>query len=594
MLSKVVFLFSVMGSLLMAGPFDIDQNFVSTTNAAKWTDPGTGTTFYSGPNIEYKFNPRGASSAPWLQFQLPSAKIGCNGLSIKGGFMALLGLKDIKIQLTNAGPTFAWGVLTTIEISMPSVASVFQRIQKWVRAIQSLMQNSCQAGKMFGNFLKKEYGFGKLESTVLKQGAEAVNGWMNSIEEKINVIDSIGDNDHNETKKAFATNKLHRIGSGVSFLSMNFGKALSECTKEDLNKKEKVDFTAKDLILAGGKVESCDPSAKDADHSKKALSYMMARLLFGEIVVTPKSLAPILEMFNADGHFDKEATKREGKSVIARAEMPIRDIEYSLLPPVITDARKAAHFLIHGSDVKYSVPNTKAVLIKYQSDPTSQGSLVTDANGSTIGSNTVFQTPDATKKLIEIDSVYITRAKDGGNIDDIAWKGLYTESKDAILTYIETALKKKMGATKAANLMGTVAFNQIDLNTTRTPMLVSGMHGYMNTLIQTSLKRGGVFAIMPLIELLSKYNATLFAQQLLSEIKSAIEAAETGPGLITTEHTRKGFADFRKRSQIIYNEMHKHLKSMKKEIISDIQQVPELFERLDTRNRQDRLQMMGK
>lgn len=594
MLKKIVFLFTVLGSLLMAGPFDIDQNFVSTTNAAKWTDPGTGVTFYSGPNIEYKFNPRGASSAPWLQFQLPSAKIGCNGLSIKGGFMAMLGLKDIKIQLTNAGPTFAWGVLTTIEISMPSVASVFQRIQRWVRAIQSLMQNACQAGKMFGNFMKKEYGFGKLESTVLNEGAEAIDSWMGSIEDKMSVIDSIGDGDHNETKKAFATNKLHRIGSGVSFLSMNFGMGLSECTKEELGEKEKVEFSAKDLVLANGTVESCKLSDKDTEHEKKALSYMMARLLFGEIVVTPKSLAPILEMFNAEGHFDKEATKRDAKSVIARAEMPIGEIEYSLLPPVITDARKAATYLIHGSDVKYSIPNTKAVMIKYQSDPTSQGSLVTDANGSTIGSNDVFQTPDASYKLIEIDSIYITRATDGSNIEDIEWKGLYTESKDAILTYIETALKKKMGDTKAANLMGTATFSQIDLDATKTPMLVSGMHGYMNTLVQTSLKRGGVFAVMPLVELLAKYNATLFAQQLLSEIKTAIEAAETGPGLITTEHTRQGFSDFRKRSQIIYNEMHKHLTSMKKEIVTDIQNVPEMFERLNTRNRQDRIELMGK
>lgn len=584
----------MLGSLAVAGPFDIDENFVSTTNAAKWTDPGTGVTFYSGPNIEYKFNPRGASSAPWLQFQLPSAKIGCNGLSIKGGFMALLGLKDIKLQLTNAGPTFAWGVLTTIEISMPSVASVFQRIQKWVRAIQSLMQNSCQAGKMFGNFLKKEYGFGKLESTVLNDGAKAIDGWMGSIEEKLDIIDDIGDDDHNETKQAFATNKLHRIGSGVSFLSMNFGKALSECTKEELNGKQKVDFTAKDLVELDGSVESCKPSDKDPEHARKSLSYMMERLLFGEIVVTPKSLAPILEMFNAEGHFDKEATKREAKSVIARAEMPIGEIEYSLLPPVITDARKAAYYLINGSNTKYSIPNTKAVMINYQSDPTSKGSLVTDANGSTVGSNAVFQTPDTSYKLIEIDSIYITRAKDGSNIDDIEWKGLYTESKDAILTYIEAALRKKMGDTKAANLMGTAVFNQIDLNTTKTPMLVSGMHGYMNTIMQTALKRGGVFAVMPLIDLLAKYNATLFAQQLLSEIKTAIEAAETGPGLITTEHTRKGFADFRKRSQIIYNEMHKHLKSMKKEIINDIQQVPEMFERLDKRNRQDRFEMMGK
>lgn len=593
MVKKLVILVLVSVGLI-AGPFDIKDNFFNATSASQWKDPGTGVTYYSGPNYEYRFNATGNSMVPWVQFQLPSAKIGCNGLSIKGGFMALLGLKDIKVQLTNSGPTFAWGVLTTIEVSMPSVAAVFQKIQKWTRAIQSLLQNACQAGKNFGNMLKKDYGFGTFESNIVNEGADKILGWMDSFEEKVQSIADIGDDDHNATKKALTTDKLHRIGSGVSFLSMNFGRMMGQCTNAELDNRKKVDFTAKDIII-NKKVQNCSLDQKDTEFENKALSYMLSRLFFGELVVTPESLTPIMEKFTPNGQFDKESTKRDLTSVVVQSEAPFGEIEYTLLPPVVADPRRAAVYLIHGSDAKYSIPNTKAVYIKYRSDEASLGSYVGDANASVEGSGEIFSSQDASGAsydLVEIRAIYTTRATDGSTVDDIEWKGLVKESKENILKYLENALKAKLGDTYTSNYFGDIPVPNVDLNATTTPLLVSGMGSYLNTLSQAAIEKGSIAHVLPLVDMLAKYNAELFAEQLLSQIKKQVEEAESGPGLITTNHTRQGFSDFRKRTQLLYNEMQKQIRDMKKETVEDIQSVPQIFDELDYRLKKSRVEKM--
>jgi hypothetical protein len=593
MVKKIVILIFVSVGLI-AGPFDIKDNFFNGTSASEWRDPGTGVSYYSGPNYEYRFDATGNSMVPWVQFQLPSAKIGCNGLSIKGGFMALLGLKDIKEQLTNAGPTFAWGVLTTIEVSMPSVAAVFQKIQNWSRAIQSLLQNACQAGKDFGNSIGLGNGFGVFESNIVNDGAGEIIGWMNSFEKKVDKIANISDTDHNATKKALTTDKLFRIGSGASFLSMNFGRMMGQCSQAELNERKKVDFTARDVIV-DKKIQNCNLGQKDADYDSKARSYMLSRLLFGELVVTPETLTPILEKFTPNGQFEKESAKKDLSNVTVHSQAPFGDIEYSILPPVVADPRKAAVYLIHGSDTKYSIPNTKAVFIKYKSDEATLGSYVGDANASVDGSGQIFSARDASGNvypMVEIRAIYTTRATDGSIIDDIEWKGLVEESKGNILKYLEKTLEAKVGNTVANNYFGNIPVPNVDLNTTVTPMLVSGMSSYLNILSQAAIEKGSIAHVLPLVDLLAKYNAELFAEQLLSQIMKQIEAAESGPGLISNDSTKRAFADFRKRTQLLYNEMQKQIREMKRETVSDIQNVPKIFDELQYRLKQRRVEKM--
>jgi len=589
-------------TLGFAGPFDIESNFYNTTEASKWEDPTTGVTFYSGPNFEYRFKDETATVAPWLQMQLPSAKIGCNGLSLKGGFMALLGLNDIKLQLENAGPTFAWGVLTTIEISMPSVGAIFQKIQHWVRKIQSLLQNACSSGQLAGNWLKKNYGWGKFESNIINDGADKILGSMKSMEVKLDNITNL-DDDNNSTKKAVASDKLHKIGSGLSFLAMDFGKAIGECkVSPDLAGKNKVDFSA-DTILSGS-IESCDLKAKmtQSVFDRNALSYMLARTLFGELVVTPGSLTPLTEMFKADGKFDIEATKRELKSVVARSETPFGEIEYSIYPPIIGDPRKAADFLVHGkrdsqgNALQINIPNINATYVKFKYSDATDDHLVGDVNGSVVGSGSIFASSDASgaAENFEVRAIFTMRPQGSADMisNPLEWKGLVEESKENILTYLGSTLRRKLGNTRATNLFGAVPVPNVDLAAVKTPMLVSGMHRYLNVLTQEAIEKGGIYTIMPLIDLLAKYNAELFAEQLLSRIMKQIEAAEGGPNLITTEHTRKGYADFKKRVLAVYTNMQKQLREMRKETVTDAQKVPDIFNTLEKKMTERRVGKM--
>jgi hypothetical protein len=588
---KKILLALLIFSVAHAGPFDIEDNFINATPSSKWSDPGTGVTFYSGPNLEYRFDPVANSNVPWLQLQMPSAKIGCNGLSIKGGFMALLGLKDIKIQLTNAGPTFAWGVLTTIEISMPSAAAVFQKIQKWVRAIQNLLQNSCQAGQNFAKKFGTNFGLGKFEGGIIDKGADAILSAMDSVEKKLDFIDDLGDDD-NDTKKALTTEELHRVGSGISFLSMSFGRMIGKCSPAEFaaNAPDKIDFDAKSMVE--GKVGDCDLTSKDPNFAQKRRSYILSRLLFGELVVTPESISRILEKFDANGKFSTQAAKNRLKAVaVARSEFPFGQFEYSLMPPMIPDARKAAHYLIHGSNTAYNIPNTKAVYIKYASSNSPKSSVVRDSNGSVSGSDMVLlkDKNGNAYSLFEVRAIYTTRATDGSALVEASWGGLVKESKKNILQYVKNALELKVGSTQVTNYFGNVPVVTVDLNATKTPLLVNGMSSYLNTITQSALAKGGVFSVMPLIDLLAQYNAQLFAEQLLSEIKKQIESAETGPNIITKKHGRSGFDSFRKRTQLLYNEMQKQIRAMKKETINDIQKVPEMFEKLERSIREKRI-----
>ena len=602
-IKRITLAVAACASILGAGnPFDLKSNFLNETEANKWSDPTTGVSYYSGPNYEYRFKDSTASVAPWLQFQLPSARIGCNGFSIEGGFMALLGLDDIKLQLENAGPTFAWGVLTTIEISMPSVAAIFQKIQQWVRKIQSLLQNACQSGKMAGEWLKKSYGFGQLESNVIEEGADEILGFMNSMEKKLDAINTL-DDENNSTKKAVTSEKIHKIGSGLSFLAMDFGKPLTKCDKQtDFGGRDKVDFTTQDII--SGKVGGCDIESKLTSNvfDQKVLSYLLSRVLFGELVVTPESLTPVTEMF-FNGHFDENAVKRDLKSVVAMSESPFGEIEYSIYPPIIGNAKQAASFLVRGkrdsagNALAIPVTNMQGTFISFRLSAASADHLVTDANGSVSGSNTIFAPKDdgTVPELFEIRAMYVMRpASESDTLSSpLKWEGLVEESKKDILAYLKLALTKKVGDTVANNYFQGIESSDVDLSTVKTPMLVSGMHRYLNTLVLAAVDKGGVFAVMPLVDLLAYYNAELFADQLLSHVMRQIEAAEAGPNLMTTEHTRKGFADFKKRVLTIYGLMKDELEKMKEDTIEDAKNVPELFKRIEKDMKESRIEKLG-
>jgi hypothetical protein len=118
------------------------------------------TNFYSG-GVTVKF--KNDTPPPIFAFSAPSIEAGCNGINIKGMFMALLGLDQLGAMLKNAGASAAWGVAIGLIYSLPGVASAFKMINQWAKDLQKLLANACQSGINLGMYLGKKFGLNRLD-----------------------------------------------------------------------------------------------------------------------------------------------------------------------------------------------------------------------------------------------------------------------------------------------------------------------------------------------------------------------------------------------------------------------------------------------
>ena len=129
-LSYIAMNFVVCSSLLtqpvLAASSDLGGILLkNTTYAGSWEDPSSGMKYYTGGGIRIKFKGANTSYTPWIKGSAPNYSIGCNGISLNGGFVSLLGLSDIEDQLKDAGAAFAWGILTGLAYSLPAISDVF-------------------------------------------------------------------------------------------------------------------------------------------------------------------------------------------------------------------------------------------------------------------------------------------------------------------------------------------------------------------------------------------------------------------------------------------------------------------------------------
>ena len=163
---------------------------VNTTYAGTWEDPSSGIKYSTGGGIKIKFKSTSNGFVPWVKGRSLSYNVGCNGISLEGGFLALLGLDDIESQLKDAGAAFAWGILIGLAYSLPAVSDVFAKIQKWARTIQGLLQNSCNIAT---NLAKNSKAASSIQTTL--QGIEIDKGfgeakkYLDSMDKKFEAVD---------------------------------------------------------------------------------------------------------------------------------------------------------------------------------------------------------------------------------------------------------------------------------------------------------------------------------------------------------------------------------------------------------------------
>jgi hypothetical protein len=119
-------------------------NQTSSTSYSQWKDPNSNITYVNFGSVNFKFNKKLTSFAPWIKGRAPSVKAGCGGISLDAGFAAFLDLETIGDQLEQAISSVGMGVIVVLIQTLPSIGKAYEDIQKLVKKIQSMLQNACQ------------------------------------------------------------------------------------------------------------------------------------------------------------------------------------------------------------------------------------------------------------------------------------------------------------------------------------------------------------------------------------------------------------------------------------------------------------------
>lgn len=338
----------------------------NSTYAGTWEDPTSGMKYVTGGGIKIKFKGTTNSYTPWVKGTAPNYSIGCNGISLSGGYIGLLGLSDIEEQLKDSGAAFAWGILSGLAYSLPVISDVFAKAQNYARTLQRLMQNACSIGQ---NLAAQSPAKGKIDNaltdSVIGQGFDKVNKYIDSIDDKFTVLDDFVscNGDVNCTKKRdnvigewFATMFSISNDKGVDNSS---GGVVSSSIKD-----------VKDAVVNSGAYykevslhEILNSSngyinLKDTD----ILNIKLSLIFFGDVALSKEPRAEIAKHFKPDGTLDEEAMKKTGKDLLASSKQ-LSLKKFELVPPEISDISKVVNILINGSEETLYVPNYKVGIL---------------------------------------------------------------------------------------------------------------------------------------------------------------------------------------------------------------------------------------
>jgi hypothetical protein len=90
------------------------------------------------------------SLPPLVSFRQPELRVSCSGLDFNAGFLSILNIDMIQKLLEQGGTSLVWGLMIGLSYSLPTVANVFEKIQKIVRLVQQLSGNICNLSMQIG------------------------------------------------------------------------------------------------------------------------------------------------------------------------------------------------------------------------------------------------------------------------------------------------------------------------------------------------------------------------------------------------------------------------------------------------------------
>jgi hypothetical protein len=468
----------------------------NNTYAGSWEDPTTGMDYYTGGGIKIKFKSSSTGYSPWVKGTMANYNVGCNGMSIEGGFLALLGLDDIERQLQDAGAAFAWGILIGLAYSLPAISNVFQQIQKWARQIQGLLQNACQIGQ---NLAKGSTAAttikSALEDNMISEGFGKMKDFMNDIDKQFDALDKF-------TNCNGEANCIKKLNTSVGkILGDIFNSSIKDTTKNGIGVTAVVssvkkiandkpiykEYELKDILTTSSSVVNI--TEEQILHTKIAL------LFFGDVSLAEESRNTISSYFNtSSGELDPEKIKENGKKMLTEG-LKINKAKYELLSPKVSEISKAVNILLNGSDTTLYVPNYKVGVLQ-----------IPDNNG--------------TKKTSYVFLIKEVSDNNATNTNlEFQWDGFFKESHKEIIKLInKNADGSDSGIFSVPNVSAPADYKDY------VPVLIPSILEYIQRLKKAMNTNPNLkYSVKQMVAKLAQVNSALATFGLVNEISARVK-----------------------------------------------------------------------
>lgn len=556
------------------------NNYITTykSSAGSWTSPTTGMKYHYGGSYEFTFK-GGNKFQPWITVAEPELEIGCNGVSLKGGFVGLLGLNEIKEQIKDAGQSLAWGAMLSLQYATPGLFEVFGKIREWATTIQRMMQNACNIGKAlaastpFVNHVNNKVDNFINNSPI----ATSIDNNFKGFSEFMKTIDRLTDCTGLSTTLDPATGKSPYMkcveGNGASTTAANAPKQTTPkvATSQLLNKyiapsakpENKVYIDKLSNFLSTGKISTRSVVSSSAERTEISNTIKILRVFFGDIGLDMDSYKSIIlddtQAYNTPSTtgsytYDLNRIREKMKKAKAGNNVPIPDPSYKMISPVISNAESAAKALIHG--------------ISANTNDISCGSGYCYINDATVyysdfGDNNV--------RMSQVGIVSNDSASTNSNLR-LEWQGSYNES----IKSIRTMIRAKSGVLPSHKTIydgsGAIASSSYSSNI---PLLVPNMDRHIGTIVKIEkLAKKETALSAHLKTVLAEQNSILLAKSLFSIIEGKV--IDSGMLGGTTEEITL----FKKHISDIKNEVMKEIEKI--DVTSqNLNEVNTLFKQID-------------
>ena len=510
-------------------------SFVETTSlkssAGSWSSPSTGIKYHYGGSYKFAFTGR-KNIQPWVSFQVPSRSVSCNGISLKGGFVGLLGLNEIKDQIKDAGASIAWGAMIALQYAVPALFQVFNEIRAWAQTIQKMLQNACNITTMM-----------MMSNDKFRKGVGGVNSFL----AKNPVGEWIGDNLGGLEKYRKKIDKYVDCSGLSSAPPQGNPEGMSPAAQCESKITDKVDNQEKDKIQAATRTSSAGAFANvlrpikkspqklfvstlsklldgkadlggatvgsDAERKNIANSIKVMRVFFGDFVIDKQSYLDNVAKKTVSGDgitegsygLDKEKIKAALENQTqGKKEKPAK-LAIVYIPATIPTAATAATALING----ISKDNNKGMCEEgycYMLDSTIYYSDFMNEDKKRDISIGIINNPINTKD----------------NVTKLEWKGVLKES----LSSVRTLVRQKSGITPVSKTFyeGSTDTVKSNLTTHNAPLLVPNINKFISLIakIEKKAKKETATSIY-LKRLLAEQNAQFVAEQMIDSLFGKVQ-----------------------------------------------------------------------